>query len=330
MAVLYDLSRAPEIRKEAYSRAFAVVKDALPNVSSIDNPEPGAWATFEKYVPHILSIRTRCLWPQPPLELTMDFAQVLSDMATFMWHAGLFRKNLDALQTAEHILDTHKIGNEHHLRGNIHQHIGITASHIGVSLRDEAMERRRLAIVARAASHKLIELQGAVTRDDEIRLWNVQSDMAFGLLHTRDYAQAGVIIEKCHEQYKKWGTPEDYPFEYRKYNHIVSHAHMYAGRVHEAIDTSREGVRLGEIHSGLTHPLTMECRFTYANHLYFAGMVDESLAENLTILEVRLQTVGEANPFTLQSRTFVGALYAELGELDKAEYDLHYTPIDPH
>ncbi|KAF2446062.1 hypothetical protein P171DRAFT_519658 [Karstenula rhodostoma CBS 690.94] len=329
MAVLHDLSRTPNVRRDAYMRAFALVKSALPNVSSIDNPEPNAWSTFQKYVPHILYIRARCVWPEPSIKLTMDFAQVLSDMATFMWHAGRFSENLDALKTAEQVLNEHNIGIEHHLRGNIHQHIGITASHIGVSMRDECMKRRDLAIEARAASHKLIELNGTVTRDDEIRLWNVQSDMAFGLVHTGDYAKAGVIIESCHEQYKKWGTPDDIPFEYLKYNHIISHTHMAAGRQKEAIFTSQESARLGQMQSGDTHPMTMKCRFTFANHLYFAGMVEESLKENLTILDVRLQTVGEMNPFTLESRSFIGALYAELGELDKAETQF-ISCLDPH
>jgi hypothetical protein len=76
-------------------------------------------------------MRDHCIWPEPPMDLFLDFAQVLSDMATFMWHTGLLAQGIDALRTAEHIL--------------------------GVKFRDEAMSRRHKAIEARTASHRLIE-----------------------------------------------------------------------------------------------------------------------------------------------------------------------------
>lgn len=319
MAVLHDLSSKPDIRRKACDQAFELVKLSLPVVSSIDNPEPGAWTEFQKYVPHILTLRAHCVWPEPPMELTMDFAQVLSDMATFMWHAGLLAEGIDALRTAEHILDVHNIGIEHHLRGNIHEHIAIFASHMGVSYRDESMDRRHKAIRARNASHKMIEMRGSVTRDDEIRLWNVQSDMAFGLVHCEKFTEAGQLIEECHDQYKQWGTPKEIPFEYLKYNHIISHTHMAEGRVLDAIRTSKEGARLGEICSGITHPMTLKVRFTMANHLYFAGMIEESLEENLKILKARIDGLGEVNPFTLESHSMCGKLYTDLSMFDEAE-----------
>ncbi|KAI0901758.1 hypothetical protein F4806DRAFT_490232 [Annulohypoxylon nitens] len=284
MAVLHDLSSRPDLRRQSCDMAFALVQEVLPKVSSIDNPEPGAWTEFRKYAPHILTIRAHCVWPEPPIELSLDFAQVLSDMSTYMWHAGLLADGIDALRTAEHILDVHDVGIDHHLRGNIEEHIGICASFRGVRFRDEAMSRRHKAILAREASHKKIETERPIKLEDEIRRWNVQSDMAFGLLQPKDFAQAGVIIEKCHDQYKEWGPPEKMPFEYLKYNHIISHTYMAEGRPLDAIRVCKEGARLGAICCGAGHPMTLNVRYSMANHLYLAGMVDESLEENLTIL----------------------------------------------
>ena len=253
------------------------------------------------------------------MELTVDFAQVLSDMATFMWHAGLLSDGIAALRTAEHILDVHNIGDEHHLRGNIHTHIGIFASHGGVSFRDEAMDRRHKGRKARRANHRVVEQQRPVTLDDEIRLWAVESDMAFGLLQCERFNEAGVIIEECHEQYKKWGTPDVVPFEYLKYNHIISFTYMAEGRPLDAIKACKEGARLGEICCGATHPMTLHVRRSLGNHLYFAGMIEESLKEHLTVLQARINVVGEFNHFTLESHSMVASLYAKVGDLEQAE-----------
>lgn len=109
LAVLHDLSKTPELRRIAFTQAFTIVEHAMPKVSSTDNPEPSMRSDLQKYVPHFLSMRAHCLWPEPPMELNVGFAQVLSGMATFMWHAGLLTEGIDAMQTAEHILDFHKL-----------------------------------------------------------------------------------------------------------------------------------------------------------------------------------------------------------------------------
>ncbi|KAL8838628.1 MAG: hypothetical protein Q9170_002074 [Blastenia crenularia] len=293
----------------------------MPVVSSIDNPEPELWAEFEKYVPQILNMRMHCVWPEPPVELSLEFAQVLSDMATFMWHAGLLAEATDALQTAEHILDHHDVGNKNPLRSNIHEHIGIVASHKGVSQRDEAMSRRDKAIVARIACHDAIP-KGRITREDEIRRWNVESDMAYGLLQTEDFVRSGEIIERCHEQYRKWGTPEEIPFDYLKYYHIICYVWMAEGRPLDAIKACKQSAALGEVCCGVTHTYTQHVRCSLGNLLYFAGDIEESLKEHLRVLRARLQVVGDFNHFTLESHSMCGSLYAEQGNYKAAEYHL--------
>jgi hypothetical protein len=291
----------------------------MPEVSSIDNPEPALWPEFQKYVPHILTLRAHCLWPEPPMVLSVNFAWVLSNMATFMWHAGLLADGIDAMRTAEGILEAHHIGNEDPLRSNIHQHIAIIASHGGVSMRDEAMSRRHTAIESRNISHGIIAARGAVTREDEIRLWNVQSDMAYGLLQCEEFAQSGVIIERCRDQYKIWGDSKAIPFEYLKYCHIICYTYMAEGKALEAIKAGKEGVRLGEVCGGVLHSYTLHVRCSLANLLYFAGMIDESLMENLTVLQGRITMMGEFNHYTIESHVMCGALYAKLDNLEKAE-----------
>jgi hypothetical protein len=140
--------------------------------------------------------------------------------------------------------------------------------------------------------------------------------MAFGLLQCEDFAQAGVIIEKCHDQYKLWGDSDAIPFEYPKYN-IISHTYMAEGRVFDAIKACKEGARLGEVCCGVMRPMTLHVRCSLANHLFFADMIDESLQENLVVLQGRAAMMGEFNHFTLESHSMCDSLYARLDDLDQ-------------
>lgn len=156
-SVILDLSKDFDERRKVFEQTFQLVRYCLPAVSSADQPEPELWAQFERIVPQILSLRTHCLWPEPPVDLPPSFAKVLSDMATYMWHAGLFKEGENALKMAEHILDDKdRIGKENPLRGDIHEHLAIFASFNGVSERDQALQRRHAAIDARKAAYSLI------------------------------------------------------------------------------------------------------------------------------------------------------------------------------
>ena len=184
-----------------------------------------------------------------------------------MWQAGLFSEGTDALYTAEHILDDQHIGDENPLRGNIHEHIGIFASFNGVSEREECMVRRHKARKARQASHSQIP-KGRVTLDDEILLFIVESDMAFGLMQQEDFKEARQVMEKCHDQYQKWGSKDDIPFEYLKYHHVMSYVNMSQKDPVGAIESCKLAAHLGEKCAGAMHPTTQLVKSSLANHLY--------------------------------------------------------------
>lgn len=317
-SVILDLSKDTDERWRIFEQAFILVRRCLPSVSSADQPEPELWAQFERFVPQILSLRTHCLWPEPPVELPPSFAKVLSDMATYMWHAGLLKDGADALETAEHILDDNGISKKNPLRGNVHEHLGIFASFNGVSERDAALERRHDALEARKAAHIAIPAN-KVTREDEIRRYNVESDMAFGHLQWEDFDLAEKQIDMCLEKYKTWGSEVEIPFEYLKYNHIISYVRMAQGRPVDAVQHAKKGAALGEVCAGLMHPMTQLVRFTLSNHLYLAGAIEESEKEIRSVLSARAKICGEFNRFTLEAYSFYASVLAQQGKHEEAE-----------
>ncbi len=80
--VLLFLSKDTTHRWEVFQQAFRLVKDVLPEDSPFIVPSADKWPKFQKYGPHVLSLRSHCLWPDPPIELPINFAQVLSNMGT--------------------------------------------------------------------------------------------------------------------------------------------------------------------------------------------------------------------------------------------------------
>ena len=326
-SVILNLSKDFAARKRAFEQTFELVRYCLPEVSSTDQPEPNAWAHFEKYVPQILNLRSHCLWPEPPVELPIGFAQVLSDMATYMWHAGLFKDGEEALETAEHILDDNNVGREHPLRGRIHEHLGIIASFSGVSERDAVVERRILALEARTASHDTIPA-GRLTRDDNIRRYNVESDLAFGYLQYEYFDEAEEKMEMCLNKYKSWGSEEEIPFEYLKYNHIISYVKMAQGKPVEAVQHAKKGAALGELCAGLMHPMTWLVRFTLSHHLFLAQAKEECEAEIRSVLSARAKICGEFNRFTLEACAFCASVLAERGKHEEAE-TMYLRCLDP-
>ena len=133
--VMIRLSRDPLIRWDVFEQAFRLVRDVLPTESPFIIPSSDTWPRYQKYGAHILTLRAHCLWPDPPVDLPVEFAQVLADMSTYMWHAGKFLEGQDALKTAVTIMDKTELEDHHPLRANAYKMLGIMSSFEGVSER---------------------------------------------------------------------------------------------------------------------------------------------------------------------------------------------------
>ena len=206
--VLLYLSGDPAQRRNVFHQALRLVRDVLPADSTFIVPSSEEWPEFQKYGPHILSLRAHSLWPDPSIELPVNFAQVLSDMGTYMWHAGKLPEGQEALETAVNIMDENELEDNQPLRANAYEILGIMSSFEGVSERKHSMDLRYKALEARKLSYDSIPL-GKVTKDDEIKRWSVESDVAYGLVQQEDFGPAAEIMERCLKKYQEWGPEDD-------------------------------------------------------------------------------------------------------------------------
>lgn len=316
-SILVDLSRVHDHRWQVYHRAFVLLRRGMPMSSPIQVPEPKKWPQFERYTPQILNLRTHCLWPEPPVDLPVDFAHILSDMGTYMWHAGLVDDGSDALETAEDILDKRGVVEIDPLRGDILGNLGILSGFAGVSQRKKGMERRLEALKIRKEVYDEIPKE-KITQNERVRLYIAESDVAFGYLQEEKFEKVEEIMGRCLTQYKTWDTEDNIPYEYAKYYYTMSLVRASQGSIRQALDFSRRGVELVGKSAGEEHSVTQLWKFSLANLLYHSGDVAESLRINQEVLSIRRRACGEFNAFSLESYSTCGALLLREGDAEMA------------
>jgi hypothetical protein len=101
--------------------------------------------------------------------------------------------------------------------------------------------------------------------------------MRFGLMQEESFDESEEYINKCLKKYQEWGTEEEIPFEYLKYNHIISYIRMSQNRAVDAVDHCNLAAKLSEQCAGALHLMTRLCRFSLANHLYLSGEIEPAL-----------------------------------------------------
>ncbi|KAK2740664.1 hypothetical protein FQN57_006034 [Myotisia sp. PD_48] len=321
--ILHILAQNQEKRSVAFRQALGLVQIQLPQPSHTQVSQPDEWHKYELYVPQVLSLRKRALWPAPELLLPLNFANILIEMGTFMWHTGLWYDARTALETATQILERNPHQKSNILISDIDDVLGIIDDLIGVSQREDSFRRRHRVLRLRK-----IELDSVPepkrTRTHKIRLYNAATNLGCAYLQDENFEEAGKIFENCLEQYRSWTLDEEeIPFEYAKYYNHMAFVYMSRGRHIEAIRMSRHACKLLELHhKGPDAPLVQFYRFQLGNHLYHAGELDKALQINLDCLRDRIRIFSDRNAWTLDSYMMTGVLLFEAGQLEEARTHL--------
>ncbi len=249
----------------------------------------------------------------------MEFAQVLVDIGTYMWHSGFNDDGKKVLETAEKIVIDHE-GEDHVLISDIDDIVGIIDDMIGVSCRTDSFRRRRRALRIRKIEHSSIP-EPKRTRINKIRLYNAEANLACAHLQNEDWDAAGAIMEECLKNYQTWtDIHENIPFEYAKYYNHMAFVFMARGQPLEAIKMSRHACNLQELHNkGPNAPLVHWYRANLGNHLFHSGNVEESLRINQDCLRDRIRLGTEHSTWSLESHSTVGELLLRLGRPAEAK-----------
>lgn len=318
LSLLNTLSSNTVERTKVFHWAFYLIRSQLPPPSEIQVSDSRGWNRYKTYVPQVISLREHSRWPEPPLQLDYDFAQVLADIGNYLRTAGLMVEAESMLRAAEEILVG--LGKNHdHLMSDIDLLIGVVDDMTGISRRTDSLYRHKRALEIRKTYHSKIQ-KDRLRVEDHIRLWNAHADLGCTYLGDERCGEAEKIFEDCLAEYKKWGSEDDFPYEYGKYYYYMGFVRTMQGRHTEAIDLGTEACRLQERHAGGPDALLVQnYKFALAIRYYHAGQYDRALELNERVLAARRHFFGNFNKYTRDSLSVTGAMLHKLGHIRKAK-----------
>ena len=313
-------AKSPAKRQEVFEQALIIVRKVFPASSPIQVPEPSSWREHQKLLPHVMSLHNAFVEAKSGIRGSRKFASLLSDAGINQWARGFTRDGLLLLETAEQVLfsissdDLDTFDDLDVMRADINAIIALMHDNTGISTRVAGLRRREIALEIR---QKRTESLTQISRVEETLLYNAWLDYAISLLQYNRYEDAEPILNNCLAKYREWGTPEDIPFEYAKYNHKMAFIRMYQGKYNEAIELGQLGVRYMD-ETG-NEALMLRFKFDLACIHLQSGMAEDAFKLHKEVLEKRIIVCGKINEGTLQSYYAVGALYELRNEFDEAE-----------
>ncbi|KAI0411746.1 hypothetical protein F5X98DRAFT_380446 [Xylaria grammica] len=273
-------------------------------------------SVFEKYVPHVLALHRAYAGSGPGLKGSIQFASLLSDIGMFLWERMLGEDGVPSLRTALQILERSEFSGREVdvMRSDIHVVLGILYCFQGLSSRkDEIMHRQR----AKELREKLhLELDPMkVTREDEIRLYNSRSDIAFGMVSEDKFESAHNIMKGCLEKYRQWGNEDDVPFEYAKYYYIASFDHLRKGNIEVAVRSIQHATSLQakELKNASSF-MVSQYKFMTACCIMFIGDKEAALNLHNEVRKHRMDLMGEFDLRTMNSTYMVAAVKSTMGQ----------------
>jgi tetratricopeptide (TPR) repeat protein len=306
-------------RERVFTQSFEATRQQLPEASEIQVPQPEFRGKFQRYIPQLLSVHQHSLWPEPHITLSFEFAKVVANCGHFMWHNSQQDDAALALETAKNVLIELGYDKDHPLFGDIDAVLAIIFESIGVSKREEAEECRLNQRRIRKLEYEAIPAD-LRTRNDEIRLFNAETDWVVHLLQCERFEEVEPIAERCIQKYQSLGTEKEIPYEYAKYHLHISFVHRFRGQHDLAVEHAAKAYTLIAEHGGPSDPVTLSWYYSLANAYYFAGDIKTALRLNQRILENRKQVLGEQNAATLESYCMTGALLSEDNQPAEAKY----------
>ena len=314
--ILQDLDKDTQKREKVFSQAFSLIRKRFPSGSPIQVPEPEKWPACKEYLPHILNLQKVILDVLPSIVPSAKLGQLLSDGGINLWERGMTNEGLRLLRSAETILDKLD-SDESQLRANIHIIIALLLQDDGITQFAESKERIWKALQIRKDHANQTKLE-EYTRVQDILLHNAWSDYGCVLLQYNRFEEAEQIFAQCLTKYHEWGSKEDIPYEYYKFNHHTSFCRLYQKDFPKAIELAEESIRCITLATGQSSA-TYKTKFDLACILLQSGDIQRSLDMHKEILESRLRQHGKFSFLTLNSYYAVGALSAYSGNLADAE-----------
>jgi hypothetical protein len=139
-SILHRLDNEEGKLQDIFIITFTLLRKVFPRQSSIQFPQNDLWKVWEQYSPHVMSLRKVYAESEERLSLSIEFAEILGDVANYFWERNIFNDGLLACESAEKICNTLE-GRFPHQQANIFTLGASILLHDGISERKQSLRR---------------------------------------------------------------------------------------------------------------------------------------------------------------------------------------------
>lgn len=321
------LDENPEEREIVFTKAMSIMHRISPKPNHLQIPTERFWPQFQIASPHVLTLCKAFNTAHPPIAGSLSLVELLYGAGFHIWETWNPRTHDGAymLETAEKVLGT--IDNSGgRLEADISCMLSFFDELVGPSRWPASLARRQEILQMRKAlipPEHLHETDGESdtkpgTDAESVHLYfNAANDLGLAYLQNNMFEEAAELFELCFKRYKKWGSPDQHPFEYGKYYHNLAFVRAFQGRHDEAIGLIEQGARIKLKSDGETARYVWY-QYDVACLMVQGGRLDDALQLHSSVLERREKLCGSAAEVTLQSLYTVGAMHYHLSNLEEA------------
>ncbi|KAK0638516.1 hypothetical protein B0T16DRAFT_226563 [Cercophora newfieldiana] len=322
-AILIQLDEDTALRATIFHQAFSVIRRATPKANIKQIPNPKLWPQFRIVAAHIVTLCRKFTQAAPPIQGTLEFAELLYDGGFSLWERQDYATTEDALlmlSTSLKIMDEVSYHEYGRLRADVRAIMGMCYDRLGPAFYEKALDIRKEARRIRQAINEQEAEDDEVSPTTERLLYNSLNDQGIAEMQRNQFHGAEPLFTECLRKYQRWGSEADHPFEYAKYYHNMGLVRMCQGNFPDAVNFLGKAVELEKLYEGAkSSPLISLFAYHFACVLFHAGDVKSALEKHLEILAQRELHSGRCSEPTLLSCYTVGAMYHHMGDLEKAE-----------
>ena len=319
--VIFRLAETPDDRQKAFEKAVSAIRRALPQ-RCLDKGRSGVdlQDVINMCLPHVLSLKREFQLAEPPLQGSIEFADVLCDASFYLWEQHFLADALSCATVGEEICSGIRGKDDDSplhiqffgLLANLHHTSPIQGQRAKAPEMYKKVMAGREAHIARLPPDK-------VTSTDKIDLGRAYTDFAEWLVDEERLDDALELVQKALDIYRELGDEETLAFRFGNQYGTLSLIYCGMRRMGEALDYGRRSVELIVKLYGERYYFATIFQLHYAAVLLIAGKGFEALPIFRGVLNTRIDLRGELDSETLDAMMWLGVVHYHLSDMEESE-----------
>jgi tetratricopeptide (TPR) repeat protein len=327
---LHQLDRNIDQREKVFQEAVSMVRKAFPRENLVKRGGADDWPMQQKYLPHVVSINAAVVQSDPPIKSDLRFAGLLHDAAVFLYNWQGRDEARALLRTAEKMCEE-LFGTTPEDTGPLYAFclaaLGIHDQWGGIETRERGISRTKKAMELQKTQVGRFATEN-VTEKDWIALGRFHTDHGCCLLQAERHSEAAILYEETLKAYRHAGTEETLAVRFGLVYCLQGTA--AAGQKNAvAEELWSKGLEL-ILKMLPPHSFTaLWFKFLAAVCFFSIGKRDVSMQYHTEVLETRVRILGADHHELLSSKYCVAVGHQHNGDLETAEYILHFVSKHP-